>query len=222
MSKAYGVWVANPVSYDAQTPRQDSKSPHIILKFNDGSSSGEADINVKSTDKDTRLVYWVNRQFSHPIIDSLANLDLGLQTIVGSDGSSDIALDFQRTQPALLDINQGEVLPAYAQGPNNDILDELEPILTQAIQEKATIYLFGQSYHDSDGKSGIHDIHMNQGNGGGYSNKIYSDGSFMVKFNDGHWEAVFLAFASQSLPTDDRGDPTANAETFEQRLGSSS
>lgn len=221
MSKAYGVWVANPVSYDAQTPKQDPKSPHITLKFDDGSDGGEAEINVKSTDKDTRLVYWVNRQFSHPITESLANLDLGLRTL-SSANTSDLALDFQRTQPALLNIDQGQVLPSYESGPNNDILDKLEPILDQAIKEKATIYLYGQSYHDSDGQSGIHDIHMNQGSSKGYSNAIYNDGSFSIKFNDGHWEAVFLAFASQSLPTDDSGDPTDDAETLEQRVGSSS
>lgn len=221
MSKSYGVWVANPVSYNAQTPKEDPKSPHITLKFNDGSDGGEAEINVKSTDKDTRLVYWVNRQFSHPITDSLATLDLGLQTL-SSANTSDLSLDFQRTQPALLDIGQGQVLESYESGPNNDILDKLEPILDQAIQEKATIYLYGQSYHDSDGASGIHDIHMNQGNMKGYSNAIFNDGSFFVNFNDGHWEAVFLAFASQSLPTDGSGDPTEGSETFEQRLGSPS
>ncbi|KAK4617693.1 hypothetical protein CLAFUW4_12413 [Fulvia fulva] len=221
MSKSYGVWVANPVSYSAQTPKQDSKSPHITLNFTDGSNGGEAEINVKSTDKDTRLVYWVNQQSSHPITKSLANLDLGPRTL-GSANNSDLALDFQRTQPALLHIDKGQVLDSYEKGPNNDILEKLEPILDQAIKEKATMYLYGQSYHDSDGQSGIHDFHMNQGYQKGYSNALYSDGSFFIKFNDGHWEAVFLAFASQSLPTDDSGDPTSGAETFEQRLGSSS
>jgi len=220
-SRRYGVWVANPISYDAQTPKQDPKTPHIILKFGDGKNSGQADINVKSTDKDTRLVYWVNKNFTHPITKQLANQDLGLWKI-SSPESSDVALDFQRTQPALVDISAGTLLPSYEQGPNNDILDKLEPMLNQAIDEKAKVYVYGEWYQDADGTSGIHDVHMNQGNAKGYSNAVFSDGSLMVHFNDGHWEAVFLAFASQALPTDDRGDPTASAKPFDQTLASSS
>ncbi|KAK4494921.1 hypothetical protein PRZ48_014277 [Zasmidium cellare] len=215
--KRYGVWVVKPESYDAQTPRQDSKSPHITLKFTDDGSGGSAEINVKSLDQDKRLVYWVNRNFTHPITSDLDNLNLGLRNIT-KGSKSDLALDFQRTEPSLFNLKQGEILPHYAQGPNNDILDKLEPILTQAIKEKATMYIFGQSYHDSDGVDGIHDIHMNQGNEKGFENSIYSDGSFFVRFKDGHWEAVGLAFASQALPTDEKGDPEQGARRFDQVL----
>lgn len=224
MSKSYGVWVAIPTSYDAQTPRQDPRTPHITVQLSSGSSNNSndeatAEINVKSTDKDTRLVYWVNKNFSHPITTTFRNLPLGLKNIQSSS-SSDLALDFQRTKPALLDLDAGQVLPSYAKGPNNDILDKLEPILNQAIEEKARLYIFGQSYHDRDGESGIHDVHMNQGNSKKYGNAVYSDGSFFVQFADGHWEAVFLAFASQRLPTNDEtGDPDRGAQTFAERLG---
>ena len=217
--KEYSVWAATPVHYDAQTPRQDSKSPHIYLYIKDNSERAQAAINVKSTTKDSSLVYWIHRNFSHPITDQLEDLDLGDHKINESSG---MALDYLRTQPSLINIEKGEILPYDVAGPNNDILDKLEPVLKDAIHHKATIYLFGQSYHDSDGESGIHDIHMNQGNTGSFEDAVYSDGGFILKFPDGHWEAVFLAFASQEVPTNDQtGKPTANAETLEKLLGGS-
>ncbi|KKY28410.1 hypothetical protein UCRPC4_g00577 [Phaeomoniella chlamydospora] len=215
--KDYSVWAATPVSFTAQTAKQDPKSPHITLKFKDNGSGGEAAINVKSTDKDARLVYWVNQSFSHPITKKLQALDLGDHQETASD-SSGTSLDYLRTKPALVDIKSGQILSHDVSGPNNDILDKLEPILQDAIKQKATIYLFGQSYHDSDGSSGIHDIHMNQGSPG-YDNGVYSDGGFILKFPDGHWEAVFLAFASQQVPTDDKsGDPTSDSQPLDQLI----
>ncbi|CAD0093804.1 unnamed protein product [Aureobasidium vineae] len=216
--KNYSIWVANPVSYVAQTPEQDPKSPHITLKLTDGTNSPEADINVKSTSKDTRLVYWVNNNFQHPITQQLASLPLGQTVLKPTNGEhSKYALDFIRTTPALLDLNAGTILPASG---NNTIEDKLEPILTQAINQKAKVYLWGQGYNDSNGESGIHDIHMNQGNTGNFSNDVFSDGSFMVQFED-HWEAVFLAFADQEVPTDDEtGDPTDDAKAFDETLSS--
>jgi uncharacterized protein YukJ len=216
----YSIWVANPVSFVAQTPEQDPKSPHITLKLSDGTNSPEADINVKSTSQDTRLVYWINNAFTHPITQQISSLPLGQTVLKPSGGQpSKYALDFLRTKPALLDLNAGTILPATG---NTTIEDTLSTILTSAINQKAKIYLWGQAYNDSNGESGIHDIHMNQGNTGNFTNDVYSDGSFVVQFED-HWEAVFLAFADQAVPTDDEtGDPTANAEPFDQTLSSSS
>ena len=245
----YGVWACTPTSYQAQTEQQDPKSPHIYLHFTDDSSSSssskklEAAINVKSTDKDTRLVFWLTRNFTNPITEQLSQLALGFH-LASSNSSSNRSsrdnyshdrndehshrhghshnhnhshhhtsrhghvraeqstlqgLDFIRTKD-LVNIESGQVLPADASGPDNDILDKLEPILTDAINKKATAYIWGSSYG-----SGIHDIHMNQGSLPSYSNGIYEDGAIFFKFDDGHWEAVFLAFASQKIPTNDEG-----------------
>jgi uncharacterized protein YukJ len=216
----YSIWIANPVSFVAQTPEQDPKSPHITLKLTDGTNSPEADINVKSTSQDSRLIYWINNAFNHPITSQLESLSLGQTILKPTDGKpSPYALDFLRTTPALLDLSAGTILPATG---GNTIEDTLSSILTTAINQKAKVYLWGQAYNDSNGESGIHDIHMNQGNTGSFANDLYSDGSFMVQFED-HWEAVFLAFADQEVPTDDQtGDPTAGAKAFDQTLSSSS
>jgi uncharacterized protein YukJ len=247
----YGVWVGQPTSYTAQTLQQDPTSPHIYLYFTDDSSSSssasskkglEAAINVRSTDADHRLVFWVTRNFSNAITSQLDALDQGFHLLSDyahsknrsysshhshshnhshhheSRHNDDAAttlkgLDFIRTQ-GLVDIKSGSVLPTEAKGPNNDILDELEPILTDAINQKAAIYIFGSSYG-----SGIHDIHMNQGSAPSYENGIYEDGALLFKFADGHWEAVFLAFASQRIPTNDKGEYEQNSESLAGILG---
>lgn len=239
----YGVWACTPTDYTAQTEKQDPKSPHIYLHFTDDSSSGkklEAAINVKSTDKDTRLVFWLNRNFSHPITEQLSKLNQGFHLAQESSSIQNISthnshnshhhhnshhrhnrrqtstlqgLDFIRIKN-LVDIKAGEVLPHDIPGPNNDILDDLDPILTDAINQKATAYIFGSSYG-----TGIHDIHMNQGSLPSYSNGIYEDGALLFEFQDGHWEAVFLAFASQRIPTNDQGEYEPNSESLADILG---
>ena len=236
----YGVWVCQPTRYTAETEKQDPKSPHIYLYFTDDSSSArklEAAINVKSTDKDTRLVFWLSRNFSHPITEELSKLEQGFHLAQSSASSNSThenhnqssshhhkhgnrerpvrrqestlqGLDFIRTE-SLVNIESGRVLPHDIPGPNNDILDELDPILTDAINQKATAYIFGSSYG-----SGIHDIHMNQGSLPQFDNGIYEDGALLFKFDDRHWEAVFLAFASQRIPTDDQGEAQSNSKSL--------
>ncbi|KAJ5631269.1 uncharacterized protein N7484_011369 [Penicillium longicatenatum] len=241
----YGVWACTPTSYEAQTTKEDPKSPHIYLHFTDDSSSSkslEAAINVKSTDKDTRLVFWLNRNFTHSITEQLSNLDLGFH-LTSSPSSSNPSnssnkteskhhnnrrhhrharrdqvatlqgLDFVRTK-GLVDIQQGEILGS--DGSDASILAQLDPIISDAINKKATAYIFGSSYG-----SGIHDVHMNQGSLPSYSNGIYEDGALLFKFDDGHWEAVFLAFASQKIPTDDDGESTSDSKSLASILGAS-
>lgn len=229
----YGVWVGRPTRYTAETARDDPKSPHIHLYFTDDSSTKEreAAINVKSIDKESRLVSWLSREFSHPITKDLSKLDMGFQFTrspdsneVHSEGSGNRVpkrgetntlkgIDFIRTE-GLVNIETGTVLPHDIPGPNNDILDGLRPILELAIEQKATSYIFGSSFG-----SGIHDIHMNQGSLPRFNNGIYEDGAVFFKFNDGHWEAVFLAFASQKIPTDDAGEPEPGSKSLAVLLG---
>lgn len=217
--EGYGVWVATPTVF---TSERTGKSPHGTLVFDDGSTKYKelsSAINVKSTGSDSRLVYWSNRNFQHAITQKLQDVEKGFHSITGSDqGPNGIALDLLRGN--LVDLTKGTILSTNVDGPDNDIVDHLTEIFSDAITAKATVYLWGQQY--SPTPDGIHDIHMNQGNSGKSSwtkdNGIYQDGSFMLKYPDGHWEAVFLAFASQATKTDDGGQPESNAETFAQLL----
>lgn len=81
------------------------------------------------------------------------------------------------------------------------------------------VYAFGEKWGPEKGKkdqyfkfvpgNGIHDIHMNQGNGGKYKkdNGTYQDGGLVFQYPNGKWQAFFFAFQSQTFDTDDRGNP---------------
>ncbi|KAK9481672.1 DUF2278 family protein [Lipomyces starkeyi] len=218
----YGVWVASPKSFTAEGADMDPKSPHIYLKFADGLNSSSsflytAAINVKSTSAESRLVYWLIRDFPHPITDKLANLDFGFRPIPENERKVDgLALDYIRGN--LLQNRDGKLLPHDVPGPGNDIIDSLEPIFASAIDRKATIYLFGSQF--SPRKDGIHEVHMNQGSAPPFENGVWSDGGLILRFSDdGHWEAIFLAFASQAIHTDNiDGKPLPGSPTFAEFL----
>jgi len=57
--------------------------------------------------------------------------------------------------------------------------------------------------------NGIHDIHMNQGNGGQYANDngTYQDGALIIESPDSTCQVFFIAFQSQTFQTDDNGNP---------------
>ena len=218
--KNYGVWVATPTDMQADRAKIDTKSPHIELIFTDDAGDHRAAINVKSTDNhESRLVYWLNRSLQHTITDTFQNLKPGFQALGGENG-----LDFIRQE--LVRIEDGAVLPHDASPPNDNIVDELTPILQDGIDRKATMYLFGSMFDDngetSGSGTGIHDIHMNQGSLPRFDNGTYQDGALFLHFgDDDHWEGVFLAFASQRIPTwDDSGKPKHDAKELVQIIES--
>lgn len=211
----YGVWKGKPVSYEVDPPQD--RTPHINLVFqSNGPTQLKAAINVKSKTKPHELVYWFDRAFSNQLTQSLANLEYGFQAIDPDDQqANNYALDYART-PGLLQLQAGRILPFMEVGPDNDILDQLQPILDDAIEQRADIYLYGSSF----GPGGIHEVHMNQGSAG-FDNGVKQDGGFLLRFPDGHWEAVFLAFASQQIPTDDfSGDPLPDSRSLKNIIES--
>ena len=207
----YGCWVGTPTSYTGQTLQQD-KSPHIAIKFTSGSGSQtyEAEVNVASTSKDTELVYWMDNNWTHPLTTTLKSLPEGFNAASTTDGTG-LSLDFIRTSPALLSFPAGQVVQDDdSSDVANNILDKLEPIVKEAIAAKATMYVFGRSYG-----TGIDDIHMNQGNTGDYENAVGVDGALVFYYNN-KFQAVFTAFATQEVPTDDTtGAPTSSAKALD-------
>jgi uncharacterized protein YukJ len=190
--KNYGVWKAQPVTFNVDGPGD--KTPHIQLYFQDDDGQHRAAINVKSSGAESRLVYWLNRDLKTTVTDRFDRLDIGFHRINGEEG-----LDYYRDD-GLIDFKRGRALPSNQKGPNNDIIDQIVPILQDAIDGNATIYFFGAMFNDRN-ESGIHDIHMNQGSLPKFENGVNQDGGFFVQYEN-HWEGVFLAFASQRLPTD--------------------
>jgi uncharacterized protein YukJ len=209
----YGFWKAKPVSYKVDGPSD--QTPHINLIFKDNDNDKlKAAINVKSQANPSELVYWFDRNFSHPLTRALENRPYGFQWMESRDPSAQsLALDYIRTRN-LLQIQDGRLLPYDEDGPDNDILDQLQPILDDAISQQADIYLYGSRFNTGDG---IHDVHMNQGSPGRRfrrDNGVNTDGGILFRFPDGHWEAVFLAFASQQVPTDDNGQPEQDSRSL--------
>jgi uncharacterized protein YukJ len=214
--KNYGVWVAKPIRFTAQTRLDDDKSPHITLTFKNSLTQDfkrefTAAINVKSIGADSRLVYWLVSNIPQTVADGLKQHDPGFHLL--EEGG----LDYYRDE--LPDLQAGTILEHDIPGPDNDILDKVKPILTSAIKTEATVYIFGSQFPRRDG---IHDIHMNQGSLPRFDNGVGQDGGIFFEFPDGHWEAIYLAFASQKLPTDDvTGLPTPEArELAEIVIGS--
>jgi len=200
----YGVWVAKPVRVSAERAETDPETPHIHLFYDDGSGGNfdharRASINVKSSSALSELVFWLVQDFRHPALEGLPGLNKGFQRVPSQAGG--MALDYIRGN--LIDLGTGRVLPHDQPGPHDDIIDFVMPELEAAISRNATVYLFGEPYSDMQG---IHDVHMNQGSQGRFKkyNGVWQDGGIIIHFADeNRFAAIFLAFASQAVHTDE-------------------
>jgi hypothetical protein len=92
----------------------------------------------------------------------------------------------------------------------------------------ARVYAFGERWGPENErdkifgfqpKNGVHDIHMNQGNAARFvqDDGIWQDGALLIHYPaENRWSALFLAFQSQALHTDDQtGHALASARRFE-------
>ncbi|RDW68981.1 uncharacterized protein DSM5745_08741 [Aspergillus mulundensis] len=222
----YGVWKCHPVDYKLEQRNHGPKSPQLSLYFTDqvtdckqhgtgvatdheGHGRYRACINITSGDlDDSRLVYWVNHNIDqNPIIDEISRLSYGFHS--AEDRKDSLGLDYIRH--SLFNTTYGRLLPHDIPGQFNDIIDILQPNIEQAIREKAELYLFGSR---CEKRNGMHNIHMNQGNGRKFraDDGVYRDGGLIFHFtcpNPGsedvrdEWLGVFLAFASQAVHTSD-------------------
>lgn len=130
-----------------------------------------------------------------------------------------LALDYVRS--GLVKPKTMKPVPPDAPGIDNDLRDKLEAAVIKALKAAGTrIYAFGAAwgpeakadqYFRFKPGSGVHDIHMNQGNGGQYKkdNGIYQDGGLVFEYPGGKWQAFFFAFQSQTFDTDSQGQPKA-------------
>lgn len=157
-------------------------------------------VNVHSHTRGSELVYWLDRQYDQPeLLTRLSELEHGIHT---HSGDQVLALDLFHGN--LVRPDKAAVVPCGEAGEARGFLNGFAKIALDAIHQKSVVYVFG-SIRDRF----IHNVHMNQGGNGAFRNEngTSQDGGVLFEFPDGHWEAVFVAFASQASVTDKSGEP---------------
>ncbi len=206
----YGVLKGRIVDFDGE--RTDKKSPHLMIDIDADGKHFRAAVNVKSGEAPSEVVYLAVENYAHPQLALYPPLDAGFTKLENRAGSG--ALDYIRGN--LFDMQKVQALPHDAPGRDDDLLDKLELHLSNAIGlgDAVDIYVFGEPF-----PSGIHDVHMNQGSVGQFagSNGVWQDGGLLLHDHEANrWTALFLAFQSQAIHTDDRdGDALPGSARFE-------
>lgn len=161
-------------------------------------------------------------------VKGLQRLAPGYTKLASKAGS--LALDYVRNnwfKPGAM-----KEVPPDAPGVDNDLKDKIETAVVKAVSQTGSlIYAFGEKWGPEKDKkdryfkflpgNGIHDIHMNQGNGGKYKkyNGVYQDGGLVFQYPNGKWQAFFFAFLSQTFDTDDKGNPKAGVAEVKPKKG---
>ncbi len=206
----YGVLVGRAVAGKAEPG---SQSPHYQVLVHAAGTDYRIAVNVMSAQSPPDLLYIADETFNHPIVTTLADLVEDFHPIPSRPGTD--ALDYIRGN--LFDHTTMRTLPGNSPGPDNDLSDRLEHFVSRAIGDPdARLYAFGQRWGPEDDTpdkifgfapgNGVHDIHMNQGNGGRFASDdgVWQDGGLLFHFpTENQWVAIFLAFQSQAWHTDD-------------------
>ncbi|MDA2299538.1 YukJ family protein [Bacillus cereus] len=211
----YGV--LKGIAIDKNMEREDRKSPHYqILMIGEQNTKYRIAVNAKSIKGQPELLYLVDEEFDASAITILPTMENGYTPI--NENNREIALDYIRSE--LFDSSKMEELPSTQPGLDNDLHDLFNKYIPKAINEEATVYIYGSKWgpeHKADKvfdfspSNGMHNVHMNQGNpkNGKFAgdNGTWHDGGILIQFED-KWVAIFLAFQSQSWCTDEDGHPT--------------
>ena len=193
------------------------ENPHyrFSLTAGDGNSEIEVDLNVQSEDG-SEILYYIAQNFTAPNQSGLTALAPGLNRLTGN--FADLRLDFVREKvngAPIVDKSEMQELAlggGSGSGSRGPLHDAVADLLNQALADpNGTIYAFGSAYADLGGVTGIHDIHMNQGNPAnsfGKDNGTWQDGAVFIELpGQQKWSAIFIAFQTQSWNTDDNGNP---------------
>ena len=142
-----------------------------------------------------------------PIISKLVELKSGFTNLPQKPGG--LSMDYVRS--GLVSPKSMEKVPPDEPGADNDLKDRLEDAVVKAVDQTGSIvYAFGAKWGPEKKQSvlesllpgsGIHDIHMNQGNSGKYKkdNGVYQDGCLIFSYPNDKWLAFFFAFQSRDL-----------------------
>jgi uncharacterized protein YukJ len=191
------------------------QSPHYQILCTDDTKLHRVAVNVQSQLAPSELEYLIVPNFAHPIVDALgapAFAAMGLHRLASQPGGA--ALDYIRAN--LFDPRSMHPLPFSVPGPDNDLNEKLDHYVQRAMaDEAALLFAFGETwgpenkrdkYFGFEPGSGIHDVHMNQGNVGSFvrDDGVWQDGGLFFHYPaQGQWVGVFLKFQSQAWHTDD-------------------
>lgn len=180
--------------------RHDAWSPHFQLTVLAANHQWRVPVNIKSTKEPYNILFHVENDFHHPILEDLMELPEGF---FRKKEMSQLGIDYLRSE--LFDLKKLKPVPFDQPGDLNDLFDFFSLLVGKARRENAEIYVFGDKI---EGKEMLHDVHMNQGNDGYFEkfNGSFQDGALFFRFNHS-WAGVFLAFQTQSIPTDRDGSP---------------
>ncbi|HET8938392.1 MAG TPA: DUF2278 family protein [Polyangiales bacterium] len=202
-----------------QLERDSDSDPHSELLMEANGTKYRVAINVRSSRGPTeqRLVeYLIVDNLRSALVDAARALPLGFTDL--RDGAThSAAIDYIRSN--LFRAESFKALIHEQTGPDNDLFEKVEALLTRAIDDQsAIVYAFGESwgpetaadqYFGFTPGNGIHDIHMNQGNPPGGDNDVFQDGALFVEFpGAASTSGLFIKFQSQSWHTDElTGNP---------------
>jgi len=209
--KQYGVLKGNPLGH-----LRDADDDHYQLLLQAGGALHRVAVNVLSASKNSPsiVLFQTTTVLPEAWRAGLQRLPAGYRKLSSRGGG--LALDYVRS--GIVSPRKMLPVPPDVARADNDLKDKLEDAVLKAIGTRGSVvYAFGEKwgpeadeadqYFGFSPGSGIHDIHMNQGNLGKYArdNGVYQDGALVISYPGDRWRAFFFAFQSQSFDTDDRG-----------------
>jgi uncharacterized protein YukJ len=200
---------------DPQPGKVTGLHPHFRIPVQTDAGAFTVDVNVQSFDK-SEVLYAIIQNFTPPDASSLLTLPNGVTQIASQPGG--LALDYLRGSVGGVPMITQSAMTLLPIGNGNDLNDQVAAVVNQAIEDEGGIvYAFGSSFADAGGASGIHDVHMNQGNplnSHAQDNGIWQDGALFVYLpSQNQWIAVFIAFQTETWDTDDAGNPAGSSLT---------
>lgn len=182
--------------------------PHYLINVDAGGTTYQVAVNIESTDG-SQVLYFINNNFTPPDAGALDALAVGMtQLTIQGNPAVDYVRSMANGQP-IVALSQMQLLPLPGQSTSSNLQNAVIQFLNQATaDDNGTIYAFGSQYTDG---TGIHDIHMNQGNPPGEfekDNGTWQDGLLVFELPaSGTWAAIFIAFQTESWTTDSDGNP---------------
>ena len=215
--KKYGVLKGTVTGH-----KRDADDDHYQLLVAAGTLMYRVAVNVKSSapQSPSTLLFLAQTKLPPAFAAQLQALGRGHTRLVSKPGG--LALDYVRNgwfKPQAM-----KTVPPDAPGVDNDLKDKLEAAVARAVKEAGSlVYAFGERWGPEPERkdqyfkflpgNGVHDIHLNQGNGGRYraDNGVYQDGALVFEYPGDKWLAFYFAFQSQSFNTDGQGHPVKGA-----------